>query len=280
MPVIDVIAKWSERSADIGRRMRGYTVKTDSVTDTEDVVHKAAGLPKYGAAYDGDATYMVTARTVKPLGPTLWEAVVTWDRKVFNLQNPEEGPLSQPPEYRWSSAVSTEEVEKDAEGFALINTADEPITGVMEDFYDSVLTVTFNVASYDERLARQYRGAVNADEYRGAPPGTVLVSDITAVSRGQGSEQPYFSVGVELIFREDGWDRRFLNQGFREWVGLDTDADGNKIKRFAEITDKEKRKVTEPVHLNATGQRLVDGADPVWLLHRMKKRKNLSALGI
>ena len=282
MGIIDVMQAPSKDAAAIAegvnRRTRMYTVKTDSTSDTVDTILVAAGLPVYDDAYDGDGTFGVTSRSAcrSKKSRTLWEVTVVWTRKSRGGENPEENPLAEPATYSWGSRTVVEPIDQDINGKQFCNAAgeryDPPVT---DEFRDSVLTVSLNVSVYNESQDQQWREKVNEDEYRGAAAGVALIDDITANHVG-GGDLEYDRVTIRILFREDGWNRRILNCGFRELISITDDG----MASYKVITDKAGRPLSQPSNLDAMGRVLAKGLPPIYDEYVTKKSKNFSTLGI
>ena len=290
MAVVNVKKGWSGDSGGAGKnsnqRVCVYTVLTDSAADTWDsAIKNAVGLPKYNDSYPGMGNFGVTSRAFNRKSPTLWDVTVTWTCRTFggSHSNPDVDPLDQPYEYAWRSQVSREPIEMDAAGNAILNAAGEPFDPpIQEDFYDSVLSITFNSGSFDEAAWRAARGNLNADEFLGGAPGTCKILDGNATQQRNGAIT-YWRVAVEVAYREDNWKRRVLNQGFRYAA---TDDSGTILKyedgsvKYTIACDKAKHPLTKPILLAADGTRLAEGADPIWLVLTTKKSVDYSSLGM
>jgi len=285
MSVVNVKENWSGDDGQVeenaSRRTKVYTVLTDSAADDVAVVLAADGLPVWNAPWPGDGQFGVRGRVGRRVSTKLWEVTISYVRQTWgglgsSGGDPAADPLDQPPQISWRSNASNEAIDEDVEGNAIINSAGEPFESpVTEEFHDSVLVIRENIAAYDESVHRLYRGALNANEYRGAPPGVAKIASIQG-ERVFSGELTYWQRTTEVHFRETGWDHRLLDQGFREDAG--TDSDNKPVYR--QIVDQKGQPLSSPVLLDGSGNKLAAGADPHWLTFVTKRRRSFSVIGL
>lgn len=170
-----------------------------------------------------------------------------------------ENPLEQPTIIEWLSASTTEPIDTDILGNAIVNSSDEPFDPPpTEEFDDLLVRGVYNVATFNPIGAANYKNAVNTDFFLGFAPGLAKV--VTYVSREIKAITGnfYIEVTVEIQFRATGWKRKFLDQGYRT-----REPDEGGLRVYKNIKDDEGNDITEPVLLNGFGQPLVPGAQVV-----------------
>lgn len=173
-----------------------------------------------------------------------------------------ENPLNAPPQINWDQTQYTKLTDRDIEGNAVVNSAGDPYQDAQEiDDPRPVLNITRNIQNFSPALAYQYRNAINADPFQGAGPGEVKVMAIKADYQYDQQWGNYWTVSVQLQFEPLGWDRKILDQGFRE----------KKNNKMVAITTSGEA-VKEPALLDGTGKVLAVGGQPVYRTHKFYPR--------
>lgn len=181
----------------------------------------------------------------------------TADFGFIEAEDEELNPLEQPAEFDWSFQTETIPIDYDQDGYRIQNSCgDPPATAIEVPTYRAVLKISRNEATFDPELAWQYAGAVNADNFQGAAPGTVQFVPPRAKRQRDQTYGFYWSVEYEFIFNPDRFvPYRLLDQGYREL---------NDDDEPVYILDNEGEKVSDPVLLK-DGKRLESGEPPVFL---------------
>jgi hypothetical protein len=189
-----------------------------------------------------------------------------------DLTNPS-GAQNQPWKERrkieWGYEVVRRARGKDLTGKAYLNAAKMPFTPAhTTEAIIRILTITKNYETYDLATEELYDMVVNADTFKGRPPGSVLAYPGTVEELFRG-DQRYFRITTKLRFaprKPDGtyesWQPQILNQGMYQL----------KMVNIAGIRDRvaesESRgtgcPVTQPVLLDLDGTPLPlgDGFNP------------------
>lgn len=210
-------------------------------------------IPQLGEAHPFDPWIFVVDRavSVNAKSPLAFRVTVNY----AEIENP----LEQPTIIEWLSASVIENVDIATNGDPIRNSSDElfdpPHT---EEFDDLLLRGVYNVAVFNPIGAANYKGAINTDFFLGFNPGQAKV--ITYVSREIRAITGnfYVEVTVEIQFRQTGWKRKFVDEGYRIKTGVDSDGKPT----YEEIKDDDGNPITEPVFLDGSGAKLDDG-DPV-----------------
>lgn len=232
-------------------------------------------VPDYYDPHPSDSDYFVLQKSVKPLGPTLWEVTVVYEYV--------ENPLLVPYSVQFIPQASMEAIDKAiklADGVEtfdkeLVNSAKEPFDPpIQEEFYDFAILIRRNESTFNVSTAGAYLNTVNSDVFTvtdraGLPHefgvGIVRCKSIQADERRHGPTW-YFEVSYEFVVRTDGWNRRILDQGFRKLVG----------NEYVIVSDKDGNPVTQPVKLDGSGTPLAPDAEPVFLTFQTKRKKSFA----
>ena len=229
-----------------------YIVQSDQDSNWEDA--KTARLP--------DGTHVLEYGEPAPWNPAILatdiEAVMVSDTPVQNLRvfevsvslasedfadiPPGEDPLAQPAEIAVSYEVTRSNIDRDITGKAIINTAGFPFDPpAQREFHDRVVRVTQYQSTYSFGAGDYYEDTVNADDFMGWPPQSVLCTGISAnrISGKFGNLiRRYWRVSGIFKFRRpvEGvnprpWQLRLINQSKWAWK-----VDDNDVLFPAEIT--------------------------------------------
>lgn len=230
-------------------------------------------IPKMWEAHPYEPYIFVNHKTVSMFnGPTAWKVTVHYK------EIPD--PLLEDYTVDWLFASVMEPIDKDRNGAALVNSADESFDPpIQEEYNDLVLRITRHEGEYNPLTAAEYKKAVNSDQFLWFDPYTVKCS-LFEGRRIRYAGLYYYQVNYEFIIRSDpdadnnisGWKRRILDQGFREKTG--TDGEGKPT--YALILDDTSKPVNQPVLLNGAGVKKTAAADPYYFTFETKPQKPFS----
>lgn len=188
-----------------------------------------------------------------------------------------EDPVARPPEIEYLFAVTNEPVDQDRNGDAIVNSAgelfDPPIT---KDQHDLIIHIKRYQYSFDPVQASQFEGSVNSANFLGYAPGLVKCN----VYRGKQlrlSGLWVWEVIFEFEVREDGWQKRILDQGFRTHTGTDDDTG---VPLYAAIKDTSGVPLSAPTLLNGDGGLNPDTSPPVFHQFELENQYDFSVLGL
>jgi len=277
MALVNVQERWSGINGQIeqtniegaqrGVAGRAFTVLFDAVPKIYDVTD-ADGIPDIGDEHpDADWIALRRKRAV-PLGPLLYDVILDYAGQ--------DSPLTAPTQFAWQEASSSELVDFDVDGDALVNGAGDRYY-VPRDTADPVAVITRNEAAYPYSTMYGYWNAVNSDTVcTNWTAGTVRLLPITCVRQDDGDTY-YYVVTYRMQFRRDGWTARVANKGrrYRPAAGEDP------------ISTKEGLGVDFEALLNANGTLLNDigaetaaGNDTVWLTPEVYRSVAFAGLSI
>lgn len=152
-------------------------------------------------------------------------------------------PLSEPADISWSSGATTEIVEKDTNGDAILNSVGEAFDPPVEiQVAQPTLTVVQNESTFSGETALDYVFRVNTAPFAGAAAGKLLCTSIGATQEYQNGTT-FWKVTYQFMYRESGWQKSLLNQSMIEKDGSD----------YVRIKDSDGQFVTEPVPIAADG---------------------------
>jgi hypothetical protein len=205
-----------------------YVVVVTALTDGPLTVRFMPGVPRIYDSYVGFATgeYDITSfcRNVEIAesseGPYVWLVTAKFSSKLDRPQDQQnDNPLLRAAEIEWSSAPFERPLTKDNNGDDITNSANEafdPPPTIEEN--RPVLVITRNEGLYDPARTLLYEDAVNTDIFYGAGPRFAKIKSITGKRQFENGFI-FWSVKYEIHFRRDGFDYRFLDQGFRDASG-------------------------------------------------------------
>lgn len=256
------------------------------------------------AAVAGHASLVTPLRSSHPYAPwarvnsirlraesndgKIWIVDVEYDTdtKSEDEQEQEEpdNPLNEQPDVEWDSDQFSKPLNKDLDGKAVTNSADEPFDPLPEvDDARNVLRVTRNEAANPVFLAQSYANAVNSDTFLGAGAGYVKAKPVRAVRQTKrlkdGFLQVYWRCSYEFHFKDptgdETWDLELLDQGYRT---LGDSGDG--VERYSQVLDSADLPLAKPVLLDGSGGELASGAEPKFRNFKAYRRKSFAAFNL
>ncbi len=137
---------------------------------------------------------------------------------------------------------------------------------------DAVYRITGNRdrAVFTDAIWKDLNGSVNLDVWDGNAAGTCRVWIRVDEATEGGTD--YFAVEWEIQVRLDGWDAKYVDEGYVE----DSTGDGTWGNPQNAKTDDDEQ-VTQPVLLNGNGQKLASNVDPVILTAQVHAKKTWGA---
>lgn len=196
---------------------RRFSVETYDVGVRPGQIKEHELFPRRWEQHPEDPRAFCVSRTVDHgKGPKqfLGEAFYTTD--VFS---PIENPLERPAEIDWVSVEYAEARLTDLRGRPLVNTAGEPLEGILIESPGLVANITVNVPDKPVWF-RRYINAVNGAAYfldgESFPAGELRIKSLGCAPRRTEQGFTFRELKMELQSREGGWQRRVLNRGFYE----------------------------------------------------------------
>lgn len=151
----------------------------------------------------------------------------------------------------------------------LVNSAFDFFEGAMTEESELRASISGNRAAFPVGLAAQVTNCVNSDAFLGAAAYQWKCSGISGQQQVEvvnGAELKFWSVTVELVYRQSGWRLMLPNVGYNYLDGS--------VKERAWVIDpesKEKIACSNPVALNSNGSLKSPGVAPDILYRRVHK---------
>lgn len=256
-------------------------VVTNNIADGVQIVGDAIGVPRiyqqYSLGNDNDTAALCISKDVKEISPitnddgtkgNLWHVALEFDSSAIERK---ENPLEEPVRYSLNWANYDRLVEKDLDGKPLANVLGDLFVNPPHTQQESnpILVARFNVATINVPFVLDYRDAINADEYQGAPPGYAKLINIQTGEIQSRNAIEFYGMTFEIQFKDpdgDPWDPKILNRGKRFKV-----LDNNTPVNFPD---------GELHNLDSQGFPLATDAKPHYLDFKTHRRRPFSALGI
>lgn len=265
-----------------GKNVRTYTrvwrAVTDNPNDNGAIVQAAAPAYMTPFPYDFTATLQRLSVRNESFSKRVWIVTGSYSTELEQPEGgPSENPLADPARIRWSTQQFSRPFRKDRDGKAILNSAGDPLSELIEDDDSRVLIVVRKNYAGPKAWLYQYRNAVNSDavtvDGEGFAVGQLKIMGID-VGEWQSRNDIWFrELEISIAADEDGWDREYLDQGFRR---IDPD---DATKRI-DIPDANGKKVTTPVLLDGEGAPLANPSldNAVFLKAKIPKRKAFAGL--
>lgn len=185
----------------------------------------------------------------------------------------------QPPDVikrRWFFSATQEEIDQDIFGKPILNSSDEYFeTPLSRTFNDIAGQFTYRTVNYNPVFAAGFMDHVNDGMFLGFAPGEakLVAFDGEEIENEDGNN---WNISIEIHFRPGGWERRILDQGYREFTGVDDD--GKPI--YPAILDEDKEPVRSPVPLDGNGRKKQKEAPASFLLYEVLATANFDLLNL
>jgi hypothetical protein len=221
--VINVTKMWSTSSGSLTSPKADALDKTYVITEGYQVlaeigdditeIWEAAGLPSSGEQHASGVAAFVTSIVPTALGPCFWQAIITYEG---------ESPDPESIEIEWTDTTSSEPIDRDINGRAIVTANGEQIEGLTMDISDQVLIVRKRFLTINTFAIGPYRHATNSDEFLGWPAGTARLVGYSAKNRYKyGAPQEQWDVTARFQMRvpyggataAQAWYKRWRHEG-------------------------------------------------------------------
>lgn len=206
-------------------------------------------------------------------GPNLCVVTVNYVSAKLNIDQ------VQPPNVvkrRWFFSATQEEIDQDILGNPILNSSDEYFeTPISRTFNDIAGQFTYRTTNYDPVFASGFMDHVNQGQFLGFEPGVakLVAFDGEEIENQDGNN---WNISIEIHFRSDGWKRRILDQGYREFTGVDDDGK----PKYPAILDENGEPVRSPVPLDGNGRVKQKNAPASFLLYEVLFGANFDLLNL
>ena len=252
MSVVDVTKMWSKNGGSLSSRLlsaidqvwsntEGYQVLT-TIGTQEDAVVAASGIPRIGDQHSTGINSYCEKVDPQQVSPILWVVTVAYRGIVDDAAV----------DVEWTDSQTTEPIDRDINGRAIMTVNLEPVDGLSMDVADQVVVITRKFVTINTAGIAAYRRATNSDTYLGWPPGTARLVGFSAKNRFvYGGLQESWTVTARIQFREpyanttpaQAWYKRWRHEGL--YI-----KDGAIVRR---ATDAQGQEMTKPVLLKLDG---------------------------
>lgn len=259
MAVTSVYRKPGTRSGSRTRTAREGTevwiVETDDPADNDLVVLAQFVAP--GGAFGGRVIGSLSCSESSEDG-------LQWEVTVKYAASPVDNPLAEPAVLSISPNVVQVATDYDRDGTPILNTAGDPFGEIifLEDVDDTV-QITKNFATIPIAAATSAKRSIGT---LSGIPGQARYRGMSVQQQDHDQIGTYYTCTIEFAMA-DTWERRILNQGFRE-------KDNGELKPI-KIDGKE---ISQPVLLDASGKQLTPSGTPHDVIANLYKQVSYNAL--
>jgi hypothetical protein len=264
MAVVDVTKMWSRDASTASSPKadpldyevsigEGYQILTDDPDTTLLEIYNAGGLPEMGDQHPDIDAWVVNRKPTR-VSPIFWMVEIEYRGEFFDLGGAE---------IEWGDVSTTEPIDQDWNGRAIVNVNNEYVDGLTMDIADQTCTISRKFFFINTAAISAYRHSVNSDTFLDWPPGTARLVGYSAKNKyKQGALRDLWQVTARFQFRypynttaAQAWYKRYRNEGLKE----------RKDGRLQRATDELMQEVTKPILLKANGEREEDPEAAVWL---------------
>ena len=203
MSVVDVTKMWSKTGGSLSSaklsaidqiwaNTEGYQVLvTAGTTEAEVVQH--VDIPRIGQQHGSGIESYCEKIDPSQVSPILYQVIVSY-RGIPNDDSVE---------VEWSDTTSTEPIDRDIDGRAIMTVNLEPVDGLSMDIADQVVVIRRKFVTVNTASIAAYRRSTNSDEFLGWAPGTARLVGFSAKNRFvYGGLQESWDVTARIQFRE------------------------------------------------------------------------------
>ena len=280
MTVVNVTQMWSKNGGSFTSEKydsfaskyaitEGYQVLTTPDTNIV-AVESATGLPRYGDRHSSGIDAFVNSIQPQQVSPIFYVVTVGYEG-----DNPFTGEV----DVDWTDTTTTEPIDRDFDGKAIVTANGEQVEGLTVDLADAVCVITRKFLSFDQFTIAPYRFSTNSDLFLGYPPGTVRLMGFSARNKFKfGVGQELWTVTARLQCRRglmgatdaQAWYKRYRHEGM--YV-----KDGSVIRR---ALDEQGREAARPVLLKADGTQETNPNNAIFKYEKVYDSLPYSALGL
>lgn len=283
MSIVDVTKMWSKDGGAISSAKadpfdrqfsftEGYQVLVDADHDPDYVAEQGAafGLPQIGYQHISGKNAFVTNINPQRIGPRFFLVDVSYEGIENN---------NAVVEVEWGDVTTSEAVDRDWNGRAIVTANNEQVTGLSVDVSDQVVVIRRKFFSINTAAIRAYRRSTNSDTFLGWPPGTARLVGFSAKNQFlYGAAQELWDVTARIQFREPYANTTPAEAWYKRWrhEGLLVNKDGL-IQRATDVLQQEK---TTPVLLKTNGEEETNPDDAVFIHSQVYGSLPYSSLGL
>ncbi len=283
MSAIDVTKMWSRSGGTFAaENFNPYAAKFNlteayqvlcEIGDTSVTALTAVGIPSVGEQHPSGIYAYVKSYNVTPMGPTLWVVIVNYE----GVPSPESE--VEVVDVEWTDTTSTEPIDRDYDGHAIVTENGERVDGLTMDLSDQICVIRRRFGTINTSAIAAYRHATNSDTFLGWAPGTARLIGFSAKSQfSYGMSLEGWDVTARIHFRKglagasdaQAWYKRWRHEGF--YV-----KDGSIVRRARDANGLDAAK---PVLLKTDGTEETDPDSAVFKYTKIYGSLPYEALGL
>jgi hypothetical protein len=283
MSVINVTQMWSKTGGSFStENFNAYSAKYQiteayqvlcEIGDDIKVAVTAVGIPSIGEQHPSGAFAYVKGYNATPMGPTLWVVTVTYEGV------PDPAFVTEVVDVEWSDITSTEPIDRDFDGKAIVTVNKEKVEGLTMEIADQTCVIRRRFNSINTYAISAYRHSTNSDTFLGWPAGTARLVGFSAKSQfSYGAPQGGWDVTARIQFRAplagataaQAWYKRWTHEGY--YVNI-----GSVVRR---ATDAQSVETAKPVLLKADGTQETNPDTPLFKYTKIYGSLPYDALGL
>lgn len=184
--------------------IREWGIVSDTPATADQVRTFAAGLARFGDVHPfNPAKVCVGVECEHHDGSTIAFDYRATYRVPVGAGGKPKNPIDQPAKVTYDWAISEEQIDRDADGNAIIMKTGESFDPpIRRPFGDLVVTVEKNVARFDALQMGDLLFCVNSDTWLGLPPGSALLTKVSATQTIQADGSSYTTKTTSVQYRK------------------------------------------------------------------------------
>jgi hypothetical protein len=285
MAVIDATKMWSrEGGSSTSEKYDNFATTyshteayfcTAAIGDDSETVKETTLLPAYGSRHDSGVDSFLKSKSAEPVGPISWIVTLQYEGKRFDATV----------DIEWSDSTSTEPIDRDYDGEAIVTACKEQVEGLTMEISDPVVIIRRKFFTFNAYSIAAYRHATNSDTFLGWPPGTARIVGYSAKNQFKyGLPQEQWDVTARIQFRlplmgatsAQAWYKRWRHEG--RLINGSATPDTTMIPVRAR--DQNGQEVTKPVLLNLNGTQQLDPNAAIWKYTQIYNSLPYASLGL
>ena len=266
-------ARTSEKADPLDQKWaitEGYQVESEP-GDGIDLIDAAMTVEGVNIGVEHPDITGIFCRGISPqqISPIFWQVLIAWEGETATASV----------DVEWTDVTTTEPVDRDFDGNAIVTDNGEQVEGLTMDVSDQICVIRRKFITVNTASIRQYRRATNSDTFLGWPPGTARLVGYSAKNQFRfQAAQELWDVTARIQFREpyanttteEAWYKRWRHEGL--YV-----KDGTVIRRAVDELGQER---TKPVLLQDGGEEETDPDAAVFKHTKVYDSLPYSGLGL
>jgi hypothetical protein len=223
-------------------------------------------MPRAGEEHPMEPGFFYKKATPKQLHKRVWE--VELEYVPFQLEEEDKNPLNRKPKISYDSSSIEIPADRDNRGRMVVNTAAEPLLGIMRQIPTIDYTINVNLAK-DPAFLQTHLMAVNRDTVvlRGLPwkPKTLLFASVSAGEFQKENKVSFSPFTLKIMANPLTWTQEVFNTGTLQLEEYELQRNGRTLKRYRQVPILEgspAEPVSEAKALDERGRYVDDALQP------------------